>query len=363
MIVGVLKETTQNRVAIVPKTVKKLKGLNCEVYIESGAGDKAYFSNDDYTAEGASIQSRGEILANADIVIAVEPPADDDLSKMKSKAAIVSMFQPYFDESIKERLAKFDIIPFSMDMIPRTTIAQSMDILSSMASVAGYKAVLAAAHHLPNYYPMLITAAGSIKPSTVVVLGAGVAGLQAIATAKRLGAVVEAFDVRAAAKEEVQSLGAKFIEVEGAADSKDAGGYAVQQSEDFIKRQRALVQERAIKANVIITTAQVRGRKAPILVPASTVEKMKPGSIIVDLAASTGGNCELTEDGKISVHHGVSIIGDSNLADKMPNDSSTLFSNNVFNFLKLVITKEGDFNLDMDNEIVRSTYFTHEEKA
>ena len=226
-----------------------------------------------------------------------------------------------------------------------------------MASIAGYRAVLLAAEHLVKYFPMMITAAGSIKPSRVLVIGAGVAGLQAIATARRLGAIVEAFDTRSAVKQEVESLGARFVEVEGATEDSDAGGYAVQQSEEYMKRQRALVQQKAAEADVIITTAQVRGRKAPVIVPAETIEKMKPGSVIVDLAASTGGNCELTQDGQIINHKGVVIIGDSDLAAGMPGDASFLFGNNVFHFLKYLI-KEGTLNLDTEDEIVKSALIT-----
>jgi NAD(P) transhydrogenase subunit alpha len=242
-------------------------------------------------------------------------------------------------------------------MIPRTTLAQSMDVLSSMAAIAGYRSVLAGASHLARYFPMMITAAGSIRPAKVLVLGAGVAGLQAIATARRLGAQVEAFDTRSAAKEEVLSLGAKFVEVEGAVEDKGAGGYGVQQSEDYIKRQRAEVQARAMKADVIITTAQVRGRKAPVLVPASTVEKMRRGSVIVDLASSTGGNCELSKDREVVVHNGISIIGDSDLSATMPQDASLMYSNNVVNFLKILIV-EGELNLNEDNEIIRGAWIT-----
>ena len=243
-------------------------------------------------------------------------------------------------------------------MIPRTTLAQSMDVLSSMASIAGYKAVLSAAHHLDRYFPMMMTAAGTIRPAKVLVLGAGVAGLQAIATARKLGAMVEAFDVRKASKEEVESLGAKFVEVEGAKDDAEAGGYAVEQSEDFIKRQKKEVQDRAIKSDVIITTAQLRGRKAPVLVETETVEMMQKGSVIVDLAASTGGNCALTKDGEKYNHNGVLIIGNSNLAAEMPKDASTLFSNNAMNFLKLLVDENGAINVDLENEILNASLIT-----
>jgi len=261
------------------------------------------------------------------------------------------MFQSYNDETIVPKLDKLPITAFGLDMIPRTSLAQSMDVLSSMASIAGYKAVLVAADHLPRYFPMMITAAGSIRPAKVVVLGAGVAGLQAIATAKRLGAMVEASDVRAAAKEEILSLGAKFIEVEGAAEDTGAGGYAVEQSEDFLKRQRAHVQERASQADIIITTAQVRGRKAPILLPTETVNQMNPGSVVIDLASSTGGNCDPSVDQKTIVVNGVTVIGASNLPARMPQHASLLFSNNVMNYLTYMI-KDGRINMDMDDEII-----------
>ena len=350
MILGILNENDQ-RVAIVPQLIKKFQKLNFEVWIESKAGESANYSDAEYEAANGKVTNKEEILSNADVLVTYQPPSDADLRQLKSKTLVISLFAPYIDDSVVERLKQFDIIPFSLDMIPRTTIAQSMDVLSSMASVAGYRAVLEAANYLPRYFPMLITAAGSIKPCSVVILGAGVAGLQAIATAKRLGAVVEASDPRAAAREEVLSLGAKFIEVEGAKDDSAAGGYAVEQSKDFLERQKAHVQERAMKADIIVTTAQVRGRKAPILIPASTVEKMKTGSVIVDLAASTGGNCELTQDGKVIKHNGITIIGDSNLAAKMPTDSSFLFSNNIHNYLKIMV-KDGKIDLDWENEII-----------
>lgn len=240
-------------------------------------------------------------------------------------------------------------------------MAQSMDVLSSMASISGYKATLEAARLLPRYFPMMITAAGSLKPARVLVLGAGVAGLQAIATARRLGAMVEAFDTRSAAKEEVLSLGAKFVEVEGAAEDKGAGGYAVEQSEDFLKRQRAEVQARAMKADVIITTAQVRGRKAPVLVPASTVEQMRQGAVIIDLASSTGGNCELSKDNEVIVHNGVTVYGNSHLSALMPQDASTLYSNNLFNFLKYLM-KDGELDLRLDDEIISGALITPSDK-
>jgi NAD(P) transhydrogenase subunit alpha len=272
---------------------------------------------------------------------------------IKNGATYISMFAPYQYADVVENLAKHPVNVVSMDMIPRTTLAQSMDVLSSMASLSGYKAVLKAADHYNNMFPMMMTAAGTIPPTKVMVLGAGVAGLQAIATAKRLGAVVEAFDTRAAAKEEVMSLGATFVEVEGAADDRGAGGYAVQQSDEYLQKQRSLVQERALKSNIVIATAQVRGRKAPLLITEDTINNMKPGSVIVDLAASTGGNCAYTENNKTVVKNGVIIIGNSDLADELNGVSSTLFSNNVINFLQIVV-KDGIVTLNEENEIIKS---------
>lgn len=357
MKLGIPKEQGDGRVAIVPATIPKLKDLGLDVLIEADAGLGAMFTDADYTAQGAQIVTREALLKESDIVLSVNPLPDATMQAMQPQTLVISLFQPYMDDTITDKLRGWNLRGCSFDMIPRTTLAQSMDVLSSMASVAGYRAVLEAARHLPRYFPMMITAAGSIPPSKVLILGAGVAGLQAIATARRLGAMVEAFDTRAAAKEEVESLGAKFVEVPGAKDEKSAGGYAVEQSEDFLRRQREEVQIRAAKADIIITTAQVRGRKAPILVPKETIQKMKRGSVIVDLAASTGGNCELTQNDQVIQHNGVTIIGNSNLAGLMPQDSSMLFSNNALNFLKVIVQK-GELNLDMNNEIVRGAYFT-----
>lgn len=358
MKLGIPKEQGDQRVAVVPATLTKLKDLGLEILIEKDAGLGAMYEDRHYE-EHAQVVTREELLKQSDILLSVNPLPDGDMQKLRENTLVISLFQPYIDDTITDKLRKWKLRGCSFDMIPRTTLAQSMDVLSSMASVAGYRAVIEAASHLPRYFPMMITAAGSIPPSKVLVLGAGVAGLQAIATARRLGAMVEAFDTRAAAKEEVESLGAKFVEVPGAKDEKGAGGYAVEQSEDFLKRQREEVQARAAKADIIITTAQVRGRKAPLLVPKETVEKMKRGSVIVDLAASTGGNCELTQNDQVVIHNGVKIVGNSNLAGLMPQDSSFLFSTNALNFLKVIVNK-GELNLDMSNEIVRGAYFTAE---
>ena len=263
----------------------------------------------------------------------------------------ISFYQPFVnDEKVKE-LEGAKVKAFSMDMIPRTTLAQSMDVLSSMASIAGYKAVLLAAEKLPRYFPMMMTAAGTVRPSTVLILGAGVAGLQAIATAKRLGAKVEAFDVRAAVKTEVESLGAKFVEVEGATDDKDAGGYAVQQTEEYKQKQKEKIHERVKNADVVVCTAQLRGRPAPTLVTAQMVKDMKPGSVIIDMAASTGGNCELSENNADIMAENVRIIGDSFLFNNALEDASALLANNIQSFVSTFV-KEGDLVVDYDNEII-----------
>jgi NAD(P) transhydrogenase subunit alpha len=355
MKVGILKEVNDARVSIVPDTVKKLVGLGHSCSVEIDAGVQAFASNKDYEKAGATVISRKELIKTVDLLISITPIPADELVNAPNHLTQIALFEPFNVPDRAKKYAQAQHNVFSLDMIPRITIAQSMDVLSSMASIAGYKAVLLAANLIPSYFPMLSTAAGSIPPAKVLILGAGVAGLQAIATAKRLGAVVEASDVRAAAKEEVMSLGGKFIEVEGATDDKGAGGYAVEQSADFKRRQQELVQKKAKKADVIITTAQLRGRPAPILVPASTVNEMRPGSVIIDLAASTGGNCELSKNNETVNHNGVKIVGNSDLAALVPSDASSLFSRNILNFLNHLTDKEGQFKFDMEDKITASS--------
>ncbi len=347
MTIGLINEPQDSRVALTPSNFAKLATPGIAFIVEKGAGEAAFFPDSAY-AEHARIVSRADLLREADLVVSIHPLSVSDYRK---GTMAIALFQPFVDTTVAESLKNQGVTAFSLDMIPRTTLAQAMDILSSMAGIAGYQAVLLGAGSLSRFVPMMVTAAGTVKPSKVLVLGAGVAGLQAIATARRLGATVEAFDTRQAAKEEVQSLGAKFVEVEGAVDDRGAGGYAVQQSEEFLAKQRAEVQLRASKADLVICTAQVRGRKAPVLITADTVSQMRPGSVIVDLAASTGGNCESTQNDKTIQHEGVTIIGDSNLAARMPQDASTLFGNNVANFLKLFIKNE-TLNPDFNNEII-----------
>ena len=352
MRIGVINEENESRVAIGPDVAKQFIAANNELLIQSGAGEGAQFSDSVYTDAGAQVlTSREEVLKQAELVVTYQPLDASLWKHLQEQAVMVSMFQTYVDDTIQQQLAKESFTVFSLDMIPRTTLAQAMDVLSSMGSIAGYRAIFEAANHLPRYFPMLSTAAGTVAPAKVLVLGAGVAGLQAIATAKRLGAIVEAFDTRGAAKEEVESLGARFVEVEGAIDDKDAGGYAVDQSAEYKKKQQQMIRDKAAIADVVITTAQVRGPKAPLLIPKETVERMRPGSVIVDLAASTGGNCELTKSDELVKYKGVTIVGNSNLAAKVPLNASQMFGKNVFNFLKPML-KEGVFEPDWENIIV-----------
>lgn len=359
MIIGVLKEPNpETRVSFLPEHLATTKKWNVDVMVEEGAGLTAYANDEVYKAAGAKIASRYEVLANANIILSINNLSAADTANLSSKI-LVGNFQALFNAAlIKEWAAKNNTI-FSMDMLPRTTRAQSMDILSSQANIAGYKAVITAAALYPKYFPMFMTAAGSIAPAKVLILGAGVAGLQAIATAKRLGAVVEVFDTRPAVKEEVQSLGAKFIEVEGAADASKAGGYAVEQSDEFMQRQKAKIAESVAKADIIVTTAQIPGKKAPILVTNAMLDSMKNGSVIIDLAASTGGNTEQTKNDETVVYKGVRIVGNSFLPSTMPADASKLYGKNVLNFLQLIITKEGAINLNFEDDLVKGTCVAH----
>jgi len=360
MIIGVLKEPEfEKRVSILPEAVKTLKNLKTEIVVEKNAGENAFALDEEYLDAGAEILERNKVIEKSELLLSINKPDEDIIKKLKKDQILVSVFNPLAEKETVDTLLKFDQTFFSMDLIPRTTRGQAMDILSSMATIAGYKAVLDAALHLPNFFPMFMTAAGTIRPAKILILGAGVAGLQAVAIARKLGAVVEVFDVRLAVKEQVESIGGRFIEVPGAAEDSTAGGYAVEQTEDFKAKQKQLIHEHAEKSNVIICTAQIPGRKAPLLIEKTTVEAMKPGSVIIDLAASTGGNCELTEDGKTVAKHGVTIIGNSNYASEMPNDASRMYGNNLINFLKLLIDEEGGLKLDFEDEIVKGTCMIH----
>ncbi len=360
MIIGVLKEPiTENRVSALPEMADQIVKMNFDVMVERGAALRAFASDEDYEAVGCKIQSREDTLSFSDLIVCINPPLRADVERMKSGAVLLSLFYPLNNKEFVFELLELGITSFSLDMVPRTTRAQTMDVLSSQATVAGYKAVLLGAAQLPKFFPMLMTAAGSVAPAKVLVLGAGVAGLQAIATARRLGAVVEAFDTRTAVKEEVKSLGAKFIEVEGSVESTAAGGYAVEQTKEFLEKQNEKIYQSAAKADLIITTAQIPGRKAPLLIPKSTVDAMKAGSVIIDLAASTGGNCELCRNDETVVStNGVTIVGNSNLPSTMPSDASKMFGKNVLNFLKLIL-QDGQISLNFEDEIVKGTCITY----
>ncbi|HQW11260.1 MAG TPA: Re/Si-specific NAD(P)(+) transhydrogenase subunit alpha [Saprospiraceae bacterium] len=362
MKVAVLKEDApETRVSLLPEHVQSLTKLNCEVLIESGAGILSAAVDQDYVDAGAKVVDLASIKDQADIILVINPPQFEDLRATRAKV-ILGMFQPLNFPQKLEEYGQGSAAIFSMDMLPRTTRAQSMDVLSSQANIAGYKAVLVAANEYPRYFPMFMTAAGTIKPAKVLILGAGVAGLQAIATAKRLGAVVEVFDTRPAVKEEVMSLGAKFVEVEGAADATAAGGYAVEQSEDYKARQQERINESVAKADIIITTAQIPGRKAPILITDAMINRMKQGSVIIDLAASTGGNTTITQDNATVVERGIKVVGNSNLPSAMPSDASKVYGKNILNFLALIIDKEGNLNLNFEDDLVKGTCVLNEGK-
>lgn len=358
MTVGLLKEPAhETRVSLLAEAVATLTKKGIHVLVDKGAGEKAFCSDEDYEKSGGRICSRTELLASSDIILCIQQP-ELGSHNWQSKV-LIGAYQPlYHAERMKEWAAK-GITTFSLDMLPRTTRAQSMDILSSQANIAGYKAVLTAANIYPRYFPMFMTAAGSIAPARVLILGAGVAGLQAIATARRLGAIVEVFDTRPAVKEEVMSLGAKFVEVEGAADASKAGGYAVEQSEEFQQRQKARIAESIAKADIVITTAQIPGRKAPILITEEMLGSMRNGSVIVDIAAATGGNTPVTRNNETVIHGGVTIIGNGSLASGMPGDASKMYGKNVLNFLQLITSREGGLNLNWEDDLVKGSCITH----
>lgn len=360
MTIGILKESApETRVSLLAEAVATLVKKGISVLVESGAGEKAYCKDADYEKAGAVIRKRDEVVAASDLLLLIHQP-DAGVTGKAGKKILIGVYQPLFHAETMKKWAEAGITCFSLDMLPRTTRAQAMDVLSSQANIAGYKAVLTAANAYGRYFPMFMTAAGSIAPAKVLILGAGVAGLQAIATSRRLGAVVEVFDTRPAVKEEVMSLGAKFIEVEGAADASKAGGYAVEQSEEFMQRQKAKIAESAAKADIIITTAQIPGRKAPVLITEEMIQAMRNGSVIIDLAAATGGNTPLTKNNETVQVHGVTIIGNSSLQSTMPSDASKLYGKNVLNFLQLLITKEGELQLNWEDELVKGSCITHD---
>jgi H+-translocating NAD(P) transhydrogenase subunit alpha len=348
----------ERRVSIVPESIKRLAAKKIEASVEAGAGAAAFASDEDYRSSGARVDSTLDaLLADAEAVVQIRPPRIEEVSLLKEGSALVSLLFPLVDHDLVRALAARKITAIAVDMIPRTTVAQMMDVLSSQATAAGYEAVLMAAAALPKFFPMLMTAAGTIAPARVLVLGAGVAGLQAIGTARRLGAVVEAFDVRKAVKEQVESLGAKFVEVE-AEDAATAGGYARELSEDSKRKQAEAIARHVAKADVVLCTALIPGRRAPILVTGEMVSSMKAGSVIVDLAAEQQGNCELTKAGQTVVEHGVTIIGATDLTSRMCAHASQMYSRNMEKLL-FYITKDGAWKLDFKDEIVAGSVITH----
>ena len=363
MNVVIPKETLDNesRVAATPGSIKELVKAGLSVMVETQAGIKSHISDTDYKDAGASIiESKEELLSKADIVLKVLPPTLDQIVLLQPKSIVVSFCQTTRDIDTVKALKEQSVTGFSMHLIPRTTLAQKMDALSSQANIAGYKAVLLAASKLGVYMPLLMTAAGTIRPAKVLVLGAGVAGLQAIATAKRLGAQVEAFDVRPIVKEQVESLGAKFIEVDSSNDDEGVGdgGYAKETSEEYKNRQQKLIHDHISKSDVVVTTALIPGKPAPKLISESMVNSMKPGSIIMDLASENGGNCELTKKDEIITHNGVTIDGSSNIPGSMPVHASELYAKNITAFLTYMI-EDGELKLNLDDEIISGSMYTH----
>jgi NAD(P) transhydrogenase subunit alpha len=353
---AVIKESRpgEDRVAIVPEVASRLAKTGVEVVVESGAGDAARFADDAYRAAGATVaDSAAAALSGAAVVARVQPPTLEEVAALPEGVSLISFLQPVASADVVEALAGRGATVYSLDLLPRISRAQSMDALSSQATVSGYRAGLSAAEHLAKFFPMFMTAAGTVPPAKVLVMGAGVAGLQAIATARRLGAVVRAYDVRAAAKEEVQSLGAKFVEL-GLETQDGAGGYAAEQSAEYLAKQQELLAAEVAASDVVITTAQIPGRKAPVLVTTAMVEGMGEGSVIVDMAADSGGNCEVSVAGQDVLYHGVTVVGLTNPPAGMPTHASFLYARNIANFLGLLVT-DGELTPDFGDEIVAGT--------
>jgi H+-translocating NAD(P) transhydrogenase subunit alpha len=364
MRIGVPKESAdgERRVALVPEVVRKLAGGEggIEVVVERGAGAGALIPDSQYEEAGARMAEDGSGPYEADVVVKVAPPSSEEIGRLGSETVLIGFLQPLTAGDSIRAIAETGATSFAMEAIPRISRAQSMDALSSQANIAGYKSVLIAATEIGRFFPMLMTAAGTIRPATVLVLGAGVAGLQAIATARRLGAVVQGFDVRAAVKEQVESLGAHFLEFDLGGDLEGTGGYAKELTAEQQQRQQELMAEAIGKVDVVITTAAVPGRRAPILVTEQAVELMKPGSVIIDLAADTGGNCELTEAGKTVVRHDVKILGPLNVPSTMAEHASQLYARNVQSLLALMISEEGRLSLDFDDEVIAGACITRD---
>jgi len=369
--VGVPRETFpgERRVALTPRACETLKKAGYELIVESSAGLEAGFTDDDYARRGVTVASRSEVFQKAEVVaqartLGANPEhGQGDLSLLRPGQLLIGFGEPLTALAEDSKVASTGATFFALELVPRITRAQSMDVLSSMASIAGYEAVLMAALALPKLFPMMMTAAGTIAAARVLVLGAGVAGLQAIATAKRLGAMVSAYDVRAAVKEQIESLGAKFVVLDMGESAEGTGGYAKAMDEAFYRKQRELLGNVLREQNVVITTAAVPGKKAPVLVTKEMVEKMSPGSVIVDIAAERGGNCELTRAGETVRHNGVSILGPTNMASMAPQDASQMYATNIINFLKPMVTKEGAISINREDEIIRESLVAWEGKV
>ena len=362
MRVAVLKETrsAENRVALVPLGVKSLVKRGLTVTVQTGAGETSGVSDLMYRDAGAEIAaSARETLEDAKLILVVNPPSSNELTHLSEGSILVGFLDPLSDPDLVSRLIDLKVTGISMELVPRITRAQSMDALSSQATVAGYKAVLLAANHLPKFLPMFTTAAGTIRPAKALILGAGVAGLQAVATARRLGAIVEAFDVRPAVKEQVESLGASFLESEEEVTAEGEGGYAKELTEDQHSKELELIGSALIDTDIVITTAQIPGRKAPVLITEDMVKTMKYGSVIVDLAAESGGNCELSEAGETVLAHGVQILGPSNLPTSIPVHSSQMYSKNIVTLISEFISDDGQIQLDLENDVVGPSTVTH----
>ncbi len=361
MKIGIAKESQvdERRVALIPDVVARLVKQGVEVWVETGAGERACFSDATYEQVGAKIVDQGTLWGEVDVLLKVGVLEDSEVSQLKSGGVLITFLNPLGNPELVQKLAAQNVTAFSMELIPRTSRAQSMDALSSQANLAGYKAVLIAAATLPKYFPMLTTAAGTIRPAKVLILGAGVAGLQAIATARRLGAIVEGFDIRPEVKEQVQSLGAKFVDVSLEEDTVAEGGYAKEISEKAKERTREVLTQHVAASDVVVTTAQVPGRKAPVLVTEEMVAQMKPGSVIVDLAAEQGGNCECSEAGKDVVKYGVTIIGPINLPASMPIHASEVYAKNISALLALMINKEKQLEINFADDILDGACVTH----
>jgi len=361
MKLGVPKETAVNerRVALTPDAAGRLVKSGFAVLVERGAGAAASFRDEAYSTAGATVVAPAtDVFAQSDVVLKVQPPSTEEVRRCRERAALVALFQPSAEREAVSQLAARKVTAFSLALLPRITRAQPMDVLSSQATVAGYKAVLLAAAAAGRFFPMLVTAAGTLPPARTLVLGAGVAGLQAIATARRLGAVVSAFDVRPAVKEQVESLGAKFLELQIGEQAETAGGYAQQLSEETHRRELAFIAKHVKDADIVITTAAIPGKRAPILITAEAVRGMKPGSVIVDLAVETGGNCELAQPGADVIQDGVVILGPLNLPSTLPHDASQMYARNISSFLQHIV-KDGALQLDFEDEIIRDTCVTH----